>query len=489
MISVKVKNRWLAHLQELPADQQKRFLRFAQSPYHNRSLPLTRLTAFVLQSPDAPRTRSALERAAWPDTASTPSPQALRDLLSAGMKLLEAFWCVEALAAQPLDRELDVLEAMLEQQMDRAFQGRLRRVRRKLAEDPMRDARHYRRMARLESLADAHFTRAAERRTDEALRRRIEALDQAYRAEKLREACEVLNRARILQQAPEVPGMAALEADVDQALSMPAEQQSPVVAVWGAVWRLLRSPEGEDRFFILRQALDRHADAMAPDDLRAIWAYAQNHCIRQANTGAEGWLEPLLDLYREGLERGIILDGKELPQSTYKNIVTAGLRAQAFDWTLGFIEQYADHLAPGVRDNAYTYNRANYHYALGELDRAQELLRDVEFSDLFYGLGAKTMLLKIYFDQGAWEPLEALVAAFRAYLRRNRLLGEAQRQAYRNLVALTESLARIQRRADYVPRDRTRRDFAAWRQRLEDGRPVMNAGWLRQRAENWIDAP
>ncbi len=475
-------NKFLLAYAGLSPEAQKRLADFAASPYHNRSEPLQRLLAFLRDQPAEAWSREALERAAWPAKHHTQPRRALADLLSAAMKLLEAFWSVEALHKRPLDMELDVLEALLEQQLDGPFSGRLRKVRRKLDAAPVRDARHYRRLARLESLADAQFTRAAERRSDAALRRRIEALDQAYRAEKLREACEVLNRARILQETPELPGMEALETDLERTLEGSPETQSPVVAVWGRVWRLLRAPEAAGRFRALREALDHHADALAAEDLRAVWAYAQNHCIRRANTGEEGWLEPLLDLYRDGLERGIIFDGRELPQSTYKNIVTAGLRAEAYTWTLGFIEDYAPHLAPTVRDNAYTYNRANYHYAVGELDRAQELLRDVEFSDLFYGLGAKTMLLKIYFDQEAWEPLEALVAAFRAYLRRNRLLGEAQRQAYRNLVALTESLARIQRRADYVPRDRTRRDFAAWRQRLEDGRPVMNAAWLKERA-------
>lgn len=467
-------SRFPAACATLDAGERRRFRAFAASPYHNADPALARLVDAVLDGEAL--SREALERAAWP--GSRPPRRALADALGRGMKLLEAFWCAERAAGQPLDRELDVLEALLERGLERVFDGRLRKVRRKLAAEPARDAAHYRRLARLERLADARFARVAERRSDEALRRRIEALDAAYRAEKLREACEALNRARILNEPARVPGLE----DLERTLAGEGPEASPVVAVWAAVLRLLREPEAAGRFRALRDALDRHADALAPGDLRAVWAYAQNHCIRRANTGEEGWLEPLLDLYRQGLARGIILDGDELPQSTYKNVVTAGLRAGAFAWTRTFIEDYAPRLAPAARRNAYTYNLANYHYAVGDPDRAQELLRDVAFADLFYDLGAKTMLLKIYFDQGAWEPLEALVAAFRAYLRRNRLLGDAQRAAYRHLVGLTEGLARIRRRAGYVPVERTRRDFAAWRRRLEDGRPVMNAAWLRERA-------
>jgi hypothetical protein len=69
-----------------------------------------------------------------------------------------------------------------------------------------------------------------------------------------------------------------------------------------------------------------------------------------------------------------------------------------------------------------------------------QLLREVEFTDIFYNLDAKTMLLKIYFELEKNEAFFSLVAAFKIYLSRNRLISEHNRKLYMNLLTFTSKL-------------------------------------------------
>ena len=62
-------------------------------------------------------------------------------------------------------------------------------------------------------------------------------------------------------------------------------------------------------------------------------------------------------------------------------------------------------------------------------------LREVEFSDIFFALDAKMMLLKIYFDNGDEEPLNSLITSFKAFLKRNRLISDVMRKTYLNFIS------------------------------------------------------
>ena len=63
-----------------------------------------------------------------------------------------------------------------------------------------------------------------------------------------------------------------------------------------------------------------------------------------------------------------------------------------------FIELHLHHLPPNERDNAHTYNSAMLCYYRKQYRQAVKLLQTVEFTDLYYQLDARSILLKVYFE-------------------------------------------------------------------------------------------
>jgi len=91
----------------------------------------------------------------------------------------------------------------------------------------------------------------------------------------------------------------------------------------------------------------------------------------------------------------------------------------------------------------YTYNFAHIHFAKGNYDSAIELLRDVEFSDVYLNLSAKALLAKIYYEDDELDVLMSHLESFRMYVRRNKVIGEARKTVFNNFIRFTRRLLKF----------------------------------------------
>ena len=72
-----------------------------------------------------------------------------------------------------------------------------------------------------------------------------------------------------------------------------------------------------------------------------------------------------------------------------------------------------------------------------------EQLREVEYQNLVYALGAKLMLLKTYYELKEFLALDSLIDSFRIYLRRNKLISADVKQQYLNVLRFVRKLSSV----------------------------------------------
>ncbi|MCE7921490.1 MAG: hypothetical protein DYG98_00370 [Haliscomenobacteraceae bacterium CHB4] len=262
----------------------------------------------------------------------------------------------------------------------------------------------------------------AEHRTGRAETRQLESASAAFGAfvasSALRHGCAALDQSHDgffpenLDFLPET--LAAVEAG--------RYGDVPAVQIYFHCFRLMQS-DAEMHFQALKNLLALHTDLFPPEEIRDVYMVAVNFCIRQLNTGAREYVREAFDLYRSGLQRGIILDNGLLPKATYQNIMLLALALDEWQWARQFLENYRTSLAAGERHNAYHFNLALWHFRRKEYAQAQEILRRVEFRDVHYNLDARRMMVRMYFDTGEVAALESLLHSFRIYLQRHRNIG------------------------------------------------------------------
>ena len=217
---------------------------------------------------------------------------------------------------------------------------------------------------------------------------------------------------------------------------------APAVQVYYRCFRIMQTGE-ETHFLPLKNLLSTHDGLLPPQELRDVYLVAINFCIKKLNTGARSYIREALDLYRAGLERQVIQDNGVLAKATYQNILLLAIAVEEWEWALDFLEHYRALLPSGERHNTYHFNLALYYFRKKDYPAAQEILRRVEFRDVFHNLDARRMLVRIYYDKGELQALDSLLHSFRIYLQRHRNIGY-HRDLNANFVRNVQRLLRLE---------------------------------------------
>ena len=111
------------------------------------------------------------------------------------------------------------------------------------------------------------------------------------------------------------------------------------------------------------------------------------------------------------------------------------------EWALDFLHQQKNHLDKSIRENTFAANLATYYYKVGQHKEAIELLREVQFLDVFDNLKYRTLLARIYFQLGEHTALEHHLESFASYLYRQKKLGY-HKALYQNLIGTMRKILR-----------------------------------------------
>ncbi|MCC6271255.1 MAG: hypothetical protein IT190_08255, partial [Microbacteriaceae bacterium] len=297
-----------------------------------------------------------------------------------------------------------------------------------------------------------------------------------YAGQLLQMACSEMAQAALQHNSTAPHRLADWVEGVLAALPDAPQLRDPATALYYGGLQMLKAPENSALAEHFRDLLEQHIDRLSHSEARELLLLAINHGIRRINAGEREALRRTLDFYLLGLRQKLLLDENGLlSKFTYNNVLMTFLALEAWEQALEFLEQYRPQLPPKEQDNLFRYNMAVYRFRKGEFDQALELLRNVNFPDPMYNLESRKMLLKIYYEQQAFDALESLLENLLTWLRRHSEIGY-QREMYRNLARFTGQLLRL------PPHDRE----AALRlaQKIRDTPMLAERNWLLEKLEN-----
>jgi len=306
-------------------------------------------------------------------------------------------------------------------------------------------------------------------------------LDAFYLTEKLRDACEMLQRSRLLKA--NLPTDRILESLI-QCLSEDeaAFENFVSIKIYFQVYNLLKNNDLSS-FHKCLETVNQRFGQFSREEAQNIFNYLQNHCIEQINRGNLAFLQEVFKLYKLQLHSQMLLVNGVLPEWHYKNIVTTALRLDEREWVRDFIEHYRPSLAPDVAGNAYSYNLAAYFYHIGQQKAVLPLLVQVEYTDLRYNLDAKSLLLRTYFDLGEDEALLAHAEAFTQFVKRNKSLTDFQKKGYFNLIRFAKKVFLLKQQHGFVKSEKWQEALNKLQSAMKMEETVFNKAWLEMKLE------
>ncbi|MBK9526472.1 MAG: hypothetical protein IPO39_17550 [Bacteroidetes bacterium] len=266
----------------------------------------------------------------------------------------------------------------------------------------------------------------------------IDDLDRFYVARKLQLVSEQINAQNVIAGNSKIRMLEEVKSIAED----PELATIPSIELYHTVFLTLTESGNEIHFEKLKQFLVEKGELFSIKEQKEVVQYLKNFCIKQINLGKTEFVEKLFEIYKLSLHNKKILRSEFMSPWEYKNIVTIGLRMKEYNWVKKFIDDYNRFLEPTQQKNALVYNLANWHFFRAEFSETLKLFQEVEFTDLYYQLDVRAILLKAYYSLGDEETFYYHASAFRSFLSRNGLVSEYQRKIYRNFVRYVVRLMR-----------------------------------------------
>lgn len=422
----------------LNGHELREFGKFVRSPFFGPRPQATALYDYLAQCRELkqlPEQVAAFE-AAFPGEAY--DDQRLRLAMSHTLALLEHFWAYREKFPGPDSDKISIVAAYRKRNMAKQFQIALREARAGIERQPWRHADYFYDQNLL-AWEQYQFDAADKRTESHNLQENADLMDVAFMARKLRLACAVRSHQAVykteyhLGLLPEIMAYAESKGLLDL----------PAIGLYYYCIKFFDEPQAASEHFTrFRARLAEQADALPPEELRALYLIAINFGIKKINESQEGWLQATLDLYRGALTRELLLENGVLSRFAFNNIVAISLRVGEVEWAKAFIPQYKKLLERQYREATAGLNLARVAYAQKDYDTALSHLQRADYKDLMNNLTAKTLQLKIYYETGALEALESHLNSMKNFIRRHTAIGY-HRTNYSRIVHFTQRLMEI----------------------------------------------
>lgn len=408
---------------------------FLASPFFNQRQDVQQLFDLLAKSAQ-PLNREEVWQAVFPNQPF--DDQQLRLSLSYLLKLLEQYLVFKEKQHEPLADNHLLLTAYRRRKLPRHFEKTQRAVTKSLESQALRNPGFYLESYRVEHQQYLHLLESG--RSKELNLQAVEdQLTTAMLAMKLRQACLLRSHQAVFKTPYRLD---LLDEILALAEKMPYAD-SPAVLVYRLCYLALFEHQDEPHFASFKLALFEHGGRFPKEEIGSLYLLAINFCIKKINANQPGYLREALDLYKQGLKSGLLLENGQLSRFAYNNITGIALRLpDELSWAEQFVDEYRHYLEPTAQEAAFSLNSARIAFAKRQYDNSLLLLQRADYKDFINGMSARILQLKIYFEKQELELLDAHLKTLRMFIRRNKRMGY-HHQNWLNIVHFTQKLMEL----------------------------------------------
>lgn len=264
-------------------------------------------------------------------------------------------------------------------------------------------------------------------------------LNHFYFSEKLKYYCLLLSWSKMTNVDLEVTLIPEIVSKIANSKLM----EIPAIAIYYQIYLTFIDPTDESHYFNLKNLIKNQLHLFPQEEARDVMNSAINYTIQKQNQGFLKFSIENFELWKEALKRNVVLINDELSPWSFKNIVTLALRLDEYEWTEHFIKDYGIKINKEFRENAINYNQAILFFYKKEYNKAIPLLQKVQFDEVNYGLGAKSILLAIFYELDEFETLGSLYESFKLFVKRNKNITDDRKKSYLELINFTKKLYEV----------------------------------------------
>lgn len=263
----------------------------------------------------------------------------------------------------------------------------------------------------------------------------LDILDISFLAKKLRQVCFSIAHQSVSGNTYDKGLLDLVISEIENR----KYRDHPAITLYFSAMKMLSFPLENAYFERFKSELDLNSQYFPDEELRSLYLFAINQCIRMINRGELQYGRECLALYHTALEKKYFLLDGYLSRFTYNNVAAIAIKVGDFDWAEEFSNEYKSFLRSDEKESAYHLNLAHINYHKKNYEDALSSLQIVDFSDHLFNLAAKTLQMKIYYETEELSILDSHLDAMQMYLLRKKVIGY-HKNNYKNVIKYTKRL-------------------------------------------------
>lgn len=419
----------------------KRFLTFVESPYFNTNTDVIRLGQSVYQLRGSESiTKAEVYRHCFPGQPF--DTQRMGTLMNYLLKLAEHFLSVEKFLKDDFESVKDQLWELSDRKLSKHYDFLLRKLEKQLGKDDNKiSAVHLSRQFRLAEVKMFHFSNQKVRRGDPIMQEVYQKLNLYYYTRVLQYSCALISWQLVVNGKFELSKVTTNL--IEDLYKDPPKY--PLILIYLSIYKAIVTGEEENglHFQNLLAYLEKYEQRIEHDEIKEIYLYAINFCARKIRKGENSYSTIVLNLYDEGIRHKYLHTNGYLSHWTYTNVVKMGLLQHRYDWVEEFINRYKEELQPEFYEDAFHFNLAELYFTKGLYNEVLDHIQHLSFSDPYYNLGTRMIMIKTFYELNEEESLLARLASFTIYLKRDTNLSSTYQQTCLNFCKLLHQILKV----------------------------------------------
>ncbi|MCB0640514.1 MAG: hypothetical protein KDC44_02705, partial [Phaeodactylibacter sp.] len=360
----------------LSVEELERLQLFLQSPLFNAGPQAAELALLLQHIREGMREKEAVYERLYPDTPFSRSK--FDKLMSALLKHIHRFILLDQNRPdQELAERFQLLHFFRERGLERHYQSILKKLEKQLeAAGPKEGLSYWQFLLKEERVT---YQAAKNLRSDDLhVPDLLHQLDRFYLLSKLKYSVLLLSQNIHISLNVE-DSLQMLEA-LMPVLEGPEFEADPPLQAFQQAYQLLRKHPAQDthaEFLELRRQLRKNGHLLATDTHKMLHSLLRIHAVSLYNAGRQDFLQAAFELYQEHLKLGYLYYEGKLQPSTFRNIVTLGLRFGALEWVEQFLTAHQARITgTEYSEELFSFNRAQLYFFQKRYDEALDQLAD-----------------------------------------------------------------------------------------------------------------
>lgn len=446
--------------------------KWLQSPAHNQRQDVIKLFDFLvknLPNGDEGAEKTRAWKAVFP---KQPYDDAyMRQVMYFLLKAIEEYLVFVDVASDQVQYQISLTRIYRKRKLEKAYKLAYRMGAEGLKNQPLRNTYYLLNKFFLEQEEYEHKMSITQN-APVNLQETADALEKWFLEERLRISKDMIAHYRIYQKINYDHGL------LEQTLSYVEEKEmlsESAIAVYYYAYKAFTNPSEESYFERLEFLIHNEMECFQHSEVRTLYLAALNYCVPKINQGRQDFYRKAFELYKKGVENGILMENGALSRYTFLNTVSSALKTLEFDWAEQFINQFQEFLEEKHRLGAVNFSLSRLYFEKGDYNKAQQFLTQFEYDDMLQNIVAKTMLLKIYYERDDFDAFESLLESMRTYLQRKEALDPSRKTAYKNMISAMKKMLHLN-----IFSKPQRESF---REMVQKTNPLMEREWLLEQLE------